>query len=88
MLIGPLVYSFIPGVIILMLTWWLTKKKLPLFVKLLPSIITFIAVVVLFYIGYVKVRGWEGAAYLFLAFFLTIFAIISFMIGKKLKPSS
>lgn len=83
MLTGPLAISFIPGVIILILTWWLTKKGFPLLIKMLPGVITIIAASILFYIGYVKIRGFEGGAYLILSFFLTLFAIISFIIGKK-----
>lgn len=88
MLTGPLLMAIIPGVIILIITWWLSKKGFPLVVKLLPSIITIIAAAILFYIGFVKIRGFEGGAYGILAFFLVIFAIISFVIGNKLKPSS
>ncbi|ADE72412.1 hypothetical protein BMQ_pBM50073 (plasmid) [Priestia megaterium QM B1551] len=50
---------------------------------MIPAILTVIAAIVLFYIGYVEVRGFEGAAYLFLSVFLILFAIISFVMAKK-----
>jgi len=37
----------------------------------------------MFYIGFVNIRGFEGAAYGILAFFLIVFAIVSFVMAKK-----
>ncbi|MEH7458033.1 YesK family protein [Bacillus sp. JJ1127] len=35
--------------------------------------------------GFVKIRGFEGGAYGILSFFLIIFSIISFFIGKRVN---
>ncbi|UOQ49790.1 hypothetical protein MUN88_06870 [Gracilibacillus caseinilyticus] len=45
--------------------------------------LTVIAAVILFYIGFVKIRGFEGAAYGILAFFLMGVAIVSFVMANK-----
>ncbi len=84
MMIGiPLLIGLIPGLIVLLLTWLFRRMKWRLPVRMIPAILTVIASIVLFYIGYVEVRGFEGAAYLFLALFLILFAIISFVMAKK-----
>ncbi|MCT9852784.1 hypothetical protein P2R64_19935 [Priestia megaterium] len=84
MMIGvPLLIAIIPGVIILLLTWLFRRMKWGITVRMIPANLTVIAAIVLFYIGYVKVRGFEGAAYLFLSVFLILFAIISFVMAKK-----
>ncbi|CAH0295277.1 hypothetical protein SRABI96_04405 [Peribacillus sp. Bi96] len=85
MILVPLLMTLIPGMIILTLTWWLSKRGCPLLLKMLPGIIAIIAAFTLFYIGFVHIRGFEGAAYGFLSFFLIIFAFISFLIGKKVS---
>ncbi|WP_237049360.1 YesK family protein [Lentibacillus amyloliquefaciens] len=83
MLSGPLLMSLIPGVVILLVTWWFKKMNFSLFVRIIPGVLTVIAAIILFYIGFVNIRGFEGAAYGILAFFLVIFAIISFLLAKK-----
>ncbi|MEN3156379.1 hypothetical protein [Priestia aryabhattai] len=84
MMIGiPLLIGIVPGLIVLLLTWLFRRMKWRLTVRMIPAILTVIASIILFYIGYVEVRGFEGAAYLFLAIFLILFAIISFVIAKK-----
>lgn len=83
MLSGPFLMALIPGIIVLTLTWWFSKKGFSLFVKMLPGILLVIAAIIVLYIGFVKIRGFEGGAYGILGFFLIIFAIISFAIGKK-----
>lgn len=75
--------ALIPGIIILTLTWWFSKKGFSLFVRILPGIFLIIAAAILFYIGFVNIRGFEGGAYGILSFFLIIFAITSFVIGKR-----
>ncbi|ALX50522.1 hypothetical protein AOX59_02865 [Lentibacillus amyloliquefaciens] len=75
--------SLIPGVVILLVTWWFKKMNFSLFVRIIPGVLTVIAAIILFYIGFVNIRGFEGAAYGILAFFLVIFAIISFLLAKK-----
>ncbi|WP_285767179.1 YesK family protein [Peribacillus sp. SI8-4] len=85
MMFVPLLLALIPGMIILTLTSWLCKRGVSPFLKKLPGILTMMAAFTLFYIGYVHIRGFEGAAYGFLSFFLIIFAFISFMIGKKVR---
>ncbi|MFK7682047.1 hypothetical protein AAB109_29930 (plasmid) [Priestia megaterium] len=84
MMIGiPLLIGLVPGLVVLLLTWLFRRMKWRLPVRMIPAILTVIASIVLFYIGYVEVRGFEGAAYLFLAVFLILFAAISFVIAKK-----
>lgn len=51
--------------------------------RMIPSMLTVIAAAVLFYIGYVEVRGFEGAGYLFLSVFLLLFALVSYIVAKK-----
>ncbi|MGY0694972.1 YesK family protein [Virgibacillus sp. FSP13] len=51
---------------------------------MLLGIILIIVAGILFYIGFVNIRGFEGAAYGILSFFLVIFSIIS-IIGKKIS---
>ncbi|MQR86872.1 hypothetical protein GFV16_13210 [Bacillus megaterium] len=84
MMIGvPLLIGLVPGLIVLLLTWLFRRMKWRLPVRMIPAILTVIASIILFYIGYVEVRGFEGAAYLFLAVFLILFAAISFVMAKK-----
>ncbi|WP_431803575.1 hypothetical protein [Halobacillus andaensis] len=85
MLYGPLLVSLIPGIIALTLTWWFSKKGFSLFIKMVPGCFLTIAAAILFYNGFVNIRGFEGAAYGILSFFLIIFAIISFAMGVKVK---
>lgn len=84
MVLAPFLVAIISGSIILLITWGLIKKNFSLPVRNIPGIVTIIAAIILFYIGFVKIRGFEGAAYLFLAFFLVSFAIASFMMAKKI----
>ena len=83
MLVGPFLMALIPGIIILTLTWWFSKKGFSFFVRMLPGILTIIVAAFLFYIGFYNIRGFEGASYGILSFFFLIFAIISFVLGKK-----
>ncbi|MBM6601953.1 hypothetical protein [Priestia megaterium] len=84
MMIGiPLLIGLVPGLIILLLTWLFRRMKWRLTVRMISATLTVIASIVLFYIGYVEVRGFKGAAYLFLAVFLILFAVISFVMAKK-----
>ncbi len=83
MLFGPLFMSFIPGIVVLLVTWWFRRMNFSLFVRLTPGMLTVIAAMILFYVSFVHIRGFEGAAYGFLAFFLVIFAVISFIMAKK-----
>lgn len=83
MLLGPLLMSLIPGFVILLVTWWFRRMDFPVSRQIIPGILTVIAAIVLFYIGFVNIRGFEGAAYGIFAFFLVIFAVISFIIAKK-----
>ncbi|GAB1770231.1 YesK family protein [Priestia megaterium] len=80
---GPLLIALLPGVLILMLTWLFRKMKWNKVIRMIPSMLTVIAAAVLFYIGYVEVRGFEGAGYLFLSVFLLLFALVSYIVAKK-----
>ncbi|MQR85084.1 hypothetical protein GFV16_03895 [Bacillus megaterium] len=80
---GPLLIALLPGVLLLLVTWLLRKMKWNKVIRMIPSMLTVIAAAVLFYIGYVEVRGFEGAGYLFLSVFLLLFAVVSYIVAKK-----
>lgn len=80
---GPLLIALLPGVLILVLTWLFRKMKWNKVIRMIPSMLTVIAAAVLFYIGYVEVRGFEGAGYLFLSVFLLLFAVVSYILAEK-----
>ncbi|MED4155778.1 hypothetical protein ACFW1J_08295 [Priestia aryabhattai] len=80
---GPLLIALLPGVLILVLTWLFRKMKWNKVIRMAPSILTLMAAAVLFYIGYVEVRGFKGAGYLFLSVCLLLFATAAFIIAKK-----
>lgn len=73
------------GIVVLLVTWWFRKMNFSLFVRMIPGVLTIATAVILFYIGFVNIRGFEGAAYGILAFFLMIFAIASFVMAKARK---
>jgi hypothetical protein len=75
MISGPLLVSLVPGVIVLLVTWLFIKIRFPLIVQILPAVLLVLAAIRVFYIGYVNIRGFEGAAYLFLSIFQICFAI-------------
>ena len=83
MVLVPFLIAFIPGIILMVVTWWFGKNGYPLFVRMLPGTILSISAVIIFYSSFVYIRGFEGAAYGILSFFLIIFAIMSFFFGKK-----
>ncbi|WP_082232042.1 YesK family protein [Halobacillus massiliensis] len=87
MVYAPFLVVLIPGISVLMLTLWFSKKGSSIFLRILPSILLTIAAAILFYIGYVNIRGFEGAAYSLLSFSLIIFASISLAIGMKNKTT-
>ncbi|WP_033580190.1 YesK family protein [Priestia aryabhattai] len=80
---GPLLIALLPGVLVLLVTWLFRKMKWNKVIRMLPSRLTVLAATVLFYIGYVEVRGFEGAGYLFLSVCLLLFATVAFIIAKK-----
>ncbi|MCF8887084.1 MULTISPECIES: YesK family protein [Priestia] len=80
---GSLLIALLPVVLLLLVTWLFRKMKWNKVVRTLPSMLTVIAAVVLIYIGYVEVRGFEGAGYLFLSVFLLLFALVSYIVAKK-----
>ncbi|KJL05953.1 hypothetical protein [Priestia aryabhattai] len=80
---GSLLIALLPGVLILVLTWLFRKMKWNKVIRMNPSILTLMAAAVLFYIGYVEVRGFKGAVYLFLSMFLLLFAVVSYIVAKK-----
>ncbi|WP_281658121.1 YesK family protein [Halobacillus sp. Cin3] len=85
MIYGPLLVSFFPGILVLGLTWWFSRKGFSLFIRMLPGALLSIAALILFYIGFVNIRGFEGAAYGILCFFFMLFAILSFAVAFKVK---
>jgi len=80
---GPLLIALLPGVLLLLVTWLFRKMKWNKVIRMIPSMLTVIAAAVLFYIGYVEVRGFEGVGYLFLSVFLLLFAVVSYIVVKK-----
>ncbi|VDH00344.1 Uncharacterised protein [Lysinibacillus sphaericus] len=84
MVLVPFLVAVISGSIVLLITWGLLKKNFSLPVRNIPGIVTVIAAIILCYTGFVTVRGFEGAAYLVLSFFLVSIAIASFMMAKKI----
>ncbi|MEC0666262.1 YesK family protein [Priestia flexa] len=85
MLFAPFLASIVPGIIILLLTWWFKKKNFSFSVRLAPGIIGIVGAILLFYIGFVNIRGFEGIAYGILSFFLIVFAFVALIIGRKPK---
>ncbi|MBH0164183.1 hypothetical protein IHV12_04610 [Fictibacillus sp. 7GRE50] len=79
----PFLISLIPGIIVLFLTWWLRKKNVSLFIKLLPCLLTVISSFVIFYVSLEFIRGFEGAAYGILAFFLLCFGVVAYFLATK-----
>jgi hypothetical protein len=52
MLVGPFLMALIPGIIILTLTWWFSKKGFSFFVRMLPGILAIIvAAIISFVLG-------------------------------------
>ncbi|WP_182005286.1 hypothetical protein [Priestia aryabhattai] len=80
---GPLLIALLLGVLALLVTWLFRKMKWNKVIRMTPSILTLMAAAVLFYIGYVEVRGFKGAGYLFLSVSLLLFATAAFIIAKK-----
>ncbi|MFE3897053.1 MULTISPECIES: YesK family protein [unclassified Priestia] len=80
---GPLLIALLPGVLVILVTWLFRKIKWNKVIRMLPSMLTVMAAAVLFYIGYVEIRGFEGAGYLFLSVFLLLFALVSYIVAKK-----
>ncbi|WP_432355470.1 hypothetical protein [Sporosarcina sp. A2] len=70
MILAPFLVAVILGSIVLLITWGLIKMNYPLPLRNIPGILTTIAAIILFYIGFVTNRGFEGVAYGLLAFFL------------------
>ncbi|MDQ0208613.1 membrane associated rhomboid family serine protease [Alkalicoccobacillus murimartini] len=85
MFLGPLLIALIPGIVIVLVTWWFKKKGFSMFIRLIPGILAVISAFVLFYIGFVNIRGFEGAAYGILALFLIVFSIVSLVIARDKK---
>lgn len=83
MLSMPFLIALIPGIVIILVTWWFKRMNFSLIVRIIPGTLLVIVGIILFYIGFVKIRGFEGAAYGILGIYLVFFAIISFIIAKK-----
>lgn len=77
----PFLIAAVPGALVILLTLWFRKRNSSFFVRLLPSIFAFCAAVITFLYGYIEVRGFEGAAYGILAFFLLAFSILGYVIA-------
>ncbi|MFT8321162.1 MAG: YesK family protein [Bacillus sp. (in: firmicutes)] len=86
MMFIPLIVGIVVGIMILLVAISIRKKNKPAFARI-PGYIGIVTAIVLWYIGYVEVRGFEGAAYLLLAVPIFILAIIS-LFGKNPKNNS
>ncbi|MGG1366338.1 hypothetical protein ABE322_11150 [Priestia megaterium] len=80
---GPLLIALLPGVLVILVTWLFRRMKWNKVVRMIPSMLTIMAAAVLFYIGYVEIRGFEGSGYLFLSVFLLLFAVVFYIVAKK-----
>lgn len=83
MIFMPLLVAIVPGILVILLAWLFAKKEFSRLVRMTPGVLTLIAAVVLFYIGFVNVRGFEGIAYGILSFFLVIFGFSAILVGTK-----
>ncbi|WP_144697561.1 YesK family protein [Fictibacillus phosphorivorans] len=79
----PFLISSVPGVVVLFFTWWLRKKNVSLFIKLVPCLLTVISSLVIFYVSLEFIRGFEGAAYGILAFFLLCYGVAAYFLATK-----
>ncbi|ELK47827.1 YesK family protein [Halobacillus sp. ACCC02827] len=80
---GPFLVATIPGVLVVILSYWLAQKNLPLLVKMLPTMLAALAATILFFVGFVMIRGFEGAAYSLLAIFLMGYAVVASTVARK-----
>lgn len=88
MMLGvPFLVAAVAGAFVIFLTWWFKKKHFPLTLKILPGVISIILSFILLYIGLVNVRGFEGAAYGFLAFFLLFYSAFALTVAIKNSPA-
>ncbi|MFJ7737696.1 hypothetical protein ACIQ2D_15385 [Lysinibacillus sp. NPDC097287] len=88
MLLGPLLLSFIPVVIILALTRWFRNKEFPFLIKILPGLVSIVVAITLFYSGFVNVRGFVGLSYGILSLFLIVAGFFALFIGKNMNYKS
>lgn len=51
----PFLIAAVPGSIAILLTWWLKKRNVSLFLRLLPSVLIICIALGMFYIGYVNI---------------------------------
>ncbi|MBH0169202.1 YesK family protein [Fictibacillus sp. 18YEL24] len=79
----PFLISSVPGVVVLFLTWWLRKKNVSLFIKLVPCLLIVISSFVILYVSLEFIRGFEGAAYGILAFFLLCYGVAAYFLATK-----
>lgn len=89
LIVKPLVLGLIIGVIVFLTSRFLNKKTNSKFIIHLPAIVLIIISIILFYIGYVSIRGFEGASYSFLGVIIFISTIISILIfNTKAKENN
>lgn len=88
MLLGPLLISLIPVVMILALTKWFRTKEFPFFIKILPGILSIVIAILLFSSGVVNVRGFVGLSYGILSFYLIGAGILVLFSGKNINSKS
>lgn len=83
MLFGPLIIAIIIGVLVVSLTLLMKKVTSVKLLVFTPTILAFLTSVYLMYLGYVKVRGFEGGAYMILSLLVFIISLTSAYFARK-----
>lgn len=85
MILVPFLVSLMPGLLILALTWWFTKRSVPTNNCFMPGILGLVSAIIIFYIGFVEIRGFEGGMYGLLSVFLLVFSAIALQLARKVS---
>ncbi|WP_315906585.1 YesK family protein [Priestia koreensis] len=90
MMVGaPLLVSLPLGLLVIVLSIWLRKRRVRTWLLLLPSFVLMLTGIVFFYVGIAFIRGFEGASYSFIGLFLMIFSAVGIMVSRiQVKPAS
>ncbi len=86
LLFVPVGIGLIIGLIVFLLTVWLSKGRKSKGIVYAPGILASIVSIILVLYGLIVVRGFEGAAYLFLSITILLCSIIALFYSRyKLK---
>ncbi|MEW4283508.1 YesK family protein [Priestia koreensis] len=89
MVAAPLLASLLLGLIVIVLSIWLRKRRVRTWLLLLPSFVLMLTGIVFFYVSIAFIRGFEGASYGFIGLFLIIFSAAGIMVSRtQVKPAS